>query len=148
MEFFAIIWLAIIIAIIARVIKRDQVTRAYGKSDTGATGSALKPHPSVSAYKGGSQGMMKPPSGGATSVYQGGISRSSFRAEKATHTLMENRNNDWLAEELRDEQRALYRTNIMFGQQMEHRQVCDAKMLKEFHLEHCSAGGADTGQMK
>lgn len=148
----SVIWIAVFFAIIFRLIKRDRTGssasdikgRPYG--DRGSQMSApagapvSKPHPSVSAYK-----PQKAPMGGS-GVYQGGVSRSTMKAERATHTLMENRSNDWLATELREERAALYRANAMFGQQMEHKQVCDARMLKEYHLEHCGAEGIDMAE--
>ena len=60
-------------------------------------------------------------SSGAHNVYAGGASSSTHRAEAATHTLMEDRQNDWMARELREEKRALYRVNDIFDYQMEHR---------------------------
>ena len=145
---FSIVWVAVILVIVFRVVKKKSPgsTRGQGGGNPDAvvdgnfTGAS---HPTASADK-----SYKPPMGGSLNVYQGGASGKTMRAERATHTLMENRNSDWLAEELRDEKRALYRINAMFGQQMEHKQICDARMLKEYHLEHCSAGGIDTGTMK
>ena len=68
---------------------------------------------------------------------------NAYRAEKSTHSSMEDRNNDWLAKQFREERKALHIANGMFGQQMEHRTHCDAQMLKEFHMANCSAGGID-----
>ena len=150
---FSVIWIAVFLAIIFRIIKRDQSGasskdikgRPYGdrgsQMNTTASAPVSKPHPSVSTYK-----PQKAPMGGSMGVYQGGVSRNTMRAERATHTLMENRANDWLATELREERQALYRTNAMFGQQMEHKQICDARMLKEYHLEHCGAEGIDMAE--
>ena len=145
---FSIIWVAIILVIVFRAVKKnspDSTRRQRGQNPDAAVAGNFTgtPHPTVSAYK-----SSKPPMGGSLNVYQGGASGKTMRAERATHTLMENRDSDWLAEELREERRALYRTNAMFGQQMEHKQICDARMLKEYHLDHCSAGGIDTGTMK
>ncbi len=154
--FFSIIWIAVFFIIIFRLVKRDRsgssardlrnkpfeaARKQTPLASSDAVFSQPKPHPSVSAYK-----PQKAPMGGTSSVYQGGASRSTLRAEKATHTLMENRSSDWLATELREERQALYRTNAMFGQQMEHKQICDARMLKEYHLEHCSADGIDMAE--
>ncbi len=153
--FFSIVWIAVFFAIIFHLVKKDragssardlrnkpfEADRRQTPVASGDVFSQPKPHPSVSAYK-----TQKAPMGGTTSVYQGGVSRNTMRAEKATHTLMENRSSDWLATELREERQALYRTNAMFGQQMEHKQICDARMLKEYHLEHCSADGIDMAE--
>ncbi len=154
--FFSLVWIVVFFAIIIRLVKRDRAgssardlrNKPFEAAHTQtpvASGNDVfsqpKPHPSVSAYK-----PQKAPMGGTTSVYQGGASRSTMRAEKATHTLMENRSSDWLATELREERQALYRVNSMFGQQMEHRQICDARMLKEYHLEHCGAEGIDMAE--
>lgn len=70
---------------------------------------------------------------------------SSYKREKQMHNSMEDRNNDWLAHELQDERRSLSKINAMFEQQMEHRQHCDARMLKEYHLNNCDAQRIDTG---
>ena len=61
---------------------------------------------------------------------------------------MEDRSNDWLAKELREEKRALSRLSEMFEQQMEHKTHCDARILKEYHLNNCDAGGVDTGVLR
>lgn len=55
----------------------------------------------------------------------------------------EDRNNDWLANQMREERAALYRLQDMFSFRMQGRNITDAELLKEFHVEHCDADRVD-----
>ncbi len=59
-------------------------------------------------------------------------------------SLMEDRNHDWLAGQLREERRALRRTSEMFDLKVAHASSCDAQMIKDFHSRQCDANGVDT----
>ena len=49
--------------------------------------------------------------------------------------------NDWLSQQLREEERLLKKTSDMFDLKMSHRADCDAGRLKTEHAEHCDADG-------
>ncbi|MBR5741764.1 MAG: hypothetical protein IKX91_04335 [Firmicutes bacterium] len=57
--------------------------------------------------------------------------------------LMEDRQNDWLAKQLREEARAAKRTSDMFELKMEHIEDCDARDLKETHARLHRLGRLD-----
>ena len=62
---------------------------------------------------------------------------------KGSSTLRDDRNNDWLARQLRDEHKAFKATSEMFDLKIEHASHCDAKLLEQFHKRNCSAEGVD-----
>lgn len=132
-----IVWVAIIVLICKKGIIKNKDRKPTPANQM----------PFISNSQPNANATYQKPSG-ARNVYSGSQSHKTYKAEKATHTLMEDRANDWLAHQLSDERRALYRANSMFGQQMEHRQVCDARMLKEYHLANCSADGIDMAEYK
>lgn len=63
-------------------------------------------------------------------------------------TLRDDRNNDWLANQLRDEHRAFKEVSDMFGLKIEHAAHCDARLLRNYHHLNCDARGVDTAQGK
>lgn len=66
------------------------------------------------------------------------------RSEKPLQkSWYEDRNNDWLANQMREERAALYRLQDMFSFRMQGRNITDAELLKEFHVEHCDADRVD-----
>ena len=67
---------------------------------------------------------------------------------KGSSTLRDDRNNDWLARQLRDEHRAFKLTSEMFDLKIEHASHCDAKLLEQFHRRNCSAEGVDLANGK
>lgn len=135
-----VIWAAIIIIIVKKAVQKNAASGGSVSNKRKQTITPANRMPYVAPPKA--------PSGGAGSVYAGGASPKTYRAERATHTMMEDRSNDWLAHQLTDERRALYKANSMFGQQMEHRQICDAQMLKDYHLANCNADGIDMAEYK
>lgn len=68
--------------------------------------------------------------------------------KKYNHASMEDRNNDWLARELREEKRAQYRVSEMFQLKAEHKKDCQAEMIREFHKANCGSEGIDTAEGK
>lgn len=142
-----IVWVFIFFVIIKTVVKKNAgASKPSAKPVTPVNQMPYVSKPSNVGSMPVNQPRRQP--SGAGNVYVGGPSPKAYRAEKSTHTMMEDRANDWLAHQLSDERRALYKANSMFGQQMEHRQVCDAKMLKEYHLANCSADGIDMAEYK
>ena len=64
----------------------------------------------------------------------------------AGSTLRDDRTNDWLARQLRDEHSAFKMASEMFGLKIEHSAHCDAKLLKHYHHLKCDASGVDTAE--
>lgn len=62
--------------------------------------------------------------------------------------LKDDKNNDWLAQQLREEAKAKVRMSDMFQLRYEHMNKCDAEFIKRFHESNCDAEGIDTGDKK
>lgn len=62
--------------------------------------------------------------------------------------LKDDRNNDWLAMQLREEAKARVRMSDMFQMKIQHSNKCDAEFIKRFHESNCDANGIDTGVSK
>lgn len=77
------------------------------------------------------------------------VKRSNTLKAEVNHAmLLEDRNNDWLARQLRDEHKAFKDTKDMFDLKIEHSSHCDARYIQQFHHNNCSAGGIDTASGK
>lgn len=58
--------------------------------------------------------------------------------------LMEDRKNDWLAKQIREEEKILRKGDFLdLG--AGHSKSCNAKELKLFHIENCNADDIDDG---
>ncbi|MCR5673844.1 MAG: hypothetical protein K6F87_09055 [Lachnospiraceae bacterium] len=64
---------------------------------------------------------------------------------KGNSTLRDDRANDWLARQLREEHKAFKATSEMFDLKIEHASHCDARLLEQFHKNNCTANGIDLG---
>lgn len=60
-------------------------------------------------------------------------------------TLKDDRSNDWMAKQLRDEALAMARVSDMFKLKQSHMSNCDADFIKRFHESNCDANGIDNG---
>ncbi len=63
--------------------------------------------------------------------------------KKNSSVLCDDKANDWLAQQLRDEHKAFKVTSEMFDLKIEHASHCDARLLEQFHRRNCQAGGVD-----
>lgn len=81
------------------------------------------------------QAAPKPPikSSAGGSNLSGAGHTHSFKNSGTVSTFLEDRNNDWLANQLREEHRAFKKTSEMFDLKIEHVSHCDAKILKQTH---------------
>ena len=70
----------------------------------------------------------------------------SMHREPPVNRLMDDREHDWLAGQLRDERTAKRRMSDMFDLKMEHSRSCEAEMLRQFHSSNCNAEGIDTAK--
>ncbi len=77
---------------------------------------------------------------------KGSAQSNILKKEPAVNRLMDDREHDWLARQLRDERVAKYKMSEMFDLKREHAANCDAEMLKRFHAENCDADGIDTAR--
>ncbi len=68
----------------------------------------------------------------------------NMRKEAPVSKLMDDREHDWLAGQLRDERVAKKRMSDMFDLKVEHSHNCEAEMLRSFHAANCDAEGIDT----
>ena len=64
-------------------------------------------------------------------------------SDKNSSVLRDDKNNDWLARQLREEHRAFKMTSEMFDLKIEHASHCDARILEQFHRRNCDASGVD-----
>ena len=82
--------------------------------------------------------------------YNSRPSYNSVRSKERTTSsvLMDDRNNDWLAKQLRDEHIAFKSASDMFGLKIEHASHCDAQLLKNYHHLRCDAKGGETASGK
>ena len=60
--------------------------------------------------------------------------------------LMEDRKHDWLARQMREEERILRRGD-MLDLGASHHKSCDSEMLKLYHLGECDADDIDNGEV-
>ncbi|MCR5398839.1 MAG: hypothetical protein K6E68_04810 [Lachnospiraceae bacterium] len=74
------------------------------------------------------------------------VTASNMRKEAPVNRLMDDREHDWLAGQLRDERAAKRRMSDMFDLKMEHTRSCEAEMLRDFHSSNCDAEGIDTAK--
>ncbi len=63
-------------------------------------------------------------------------------------TLMDDRANDWMAKQLKDEAIAMVKVSDMFKIKQEHANKCDAEFIRRFHESTCDAEGIDDGTHK
>ena len=66
--------------------------------------------------------------------------------EPSVNRLMDDRDHDWLARQLRDERAAKRKMSEMFDLKREHANNCDAEALKRFHEANCDAEDIDTAR--
>lgn len=66
--------------------------------------------------------------------------------DSSVNTLMDDRENDWLANQLREEHKAFRKTSDMFDLKIEHVSHCDSRLLANYHHINCDANGVDSAQ--
>lgn len=79
-------------------------------------------------------------------VYSANNHSHKSASEAIGNKLMDDRNNDWLANQLREEHRAFKRTSEMFELKIEHVSHCDARYIEQFHHRYCDANKIDTAR--
>lgn len=71
------------------------------------------------------------------------VSVSRDMGDSKGSILRDDKANDWLAQQLREEHRAFKLTSEMFDLKIEHASHCDARLIEQFHRRHCDAEGID-----
>ena len=79
-------------------------------------------------------------------AYNNSNHRHKTANEAIGNKLMDDRNNDWLANQLREEHRAFKKTSEMFELKIEHVAHCDARYIEQFHHRYCDANKIDTAR--
>ncbi len=70
-----------------------------------------------------------------------GRTRRSLSERWGEQPVIRDDENDWLSQQLREEQRLLRKTSAMFDLRQSHFSDCDAGRLKSEHAENCNAEG-------
>lgn len=122
--FSILIWAAVIWLIIYKIIKKST-----------ATGTGKGSLPSSARSKARTYTNYKP--------HKDIVSVSRDMGDRGNSVLRDDKNNDWLARQLRDEHKAFKATSEMFDLKIEHASHCDARILEQFHRRNCDASGVD-----
>ena len=94
----------------------------------------------------------KPASAKTTStrpVYEGAVhdfDRPVKTSRISATTLKDDRNNDWLAKQMREERSALNAMSEMFGLKLSHMANCEARNIRKEHHDNCDAGSIDVAK--
>ena len=120
--FSILIWAIVIWLIIYKIIKKSTGTQT-GSASSAAKSKArtytnYRPHKDI-------------------------VSVSRDMGDKRSSVLRDDKNNDWLARQLRDEHKAFKATSEMFDLKIEHASHCDARIMEQFHRRNCDASGDD-----
>ena len=126
-----LIYVIVLIFVIVSVVKKSKKI-ADGTSRSGKPG-----------YGTGSGKARRP--GGFTNYrpHKDIISVSREMGDRRDSVLRDDKDNDWLARQLREEHRAFRMTSEMFDLKIEHASHCDARLLEQFHRRNCTADGID-----
>ena len=122
--------LIIVVCIFGAVISRAKKLQQNSDKSTGkpVAGSAVKKRPQgFTNYR----------------PHKDIISVSRDMGDSKGSVLRDDRRNDWLARQLREEHMAFKATSEMFDLKIEHASHCDAKLLEQFHKRNCTASGID-----
>lgn len=77
------------------------------------------------------------------------VVNKKITAPELNHNMLsDDRANDWLARQLREEHLAFKKTKDMFNLKIEHASHCDAKYIRDFHHHSCDANQIDTAAGK
>ena len=142
-----IIWIAVIASMISSVKKKNaQNSQRSAPSQSGAQerGNVSKAEAAYRAYAAGGRAQ--------TPVSAFENTSGSRRSERAVSIrdnglLMEDRQNDWLARQMREEA-AILRRGSLYDLGAAHDANCDAKEIKLFHVRHHNSNGLDRDTFK
>ena len=77
-------------------------------------------------------------------IYEGKMKDGVKHSAKGGTTITDDRRNDWLAKQMREEKAALYRMGNMFGIKTGQGTINAATQNKNLHERSCQADGVDT----
>ena len=86
--------------------------------------------------------LTRPVSEGAVHDFDRPVKTSRISAT----TLKDDRNNDWLAKQMREERSALNAMSEMFGLKLSHMANCEARNIRKEHHDNCDAGSIDVAK--
>lgn len=122
---FTVIWGGIIFFIVRNVISRSAANGGGKKAASPSrTFTNYRPHKDITS-----------------------VSRD-MGDKRGDMTLRDDKNNDWLARQLREEHKAFKATSEMFDLKIEHASHCDARLLEQYHKRNCTASGIDLANGK
>ncbi len=118
------------------------ISKALKKSGAGTAKSKLAPR--------GSQpgGSVRPKGFTNYRPHKDIVSVSRDMGDSKGSVLRDDRSNDWLARQLREEHKAFKETSEMFDLKIEHASHCDARFIEQFHRRNCDARGVDLANGK
>ena len=122
----AVIYIAVIIVIFMRVYTNSKKRQGRSQSDT----KTVK-MPAPESRRPDEAGSDKRPA----------AHRSAESDKSAVNRLMDDREHDWLARQLREERIAKSRMSDMFELKREHADNCEAHEIKSAHMDNCDAEG-------
>ena len=133
--FASVIWVLFICIFVIKAVKRNS-----GQAPKGRPVKSAMPKPLAQKLS-GSAAPFK-----SKSISEGAAPRRTPSGKHSVGVLMEDRKNDWLARQMREEERILRRGDLMdLG--AGHSRQCAADLLKMYHVESCDANGIDNGEM-
>lgn len=128
-----IIYFVVIIAVVKRVIKSSK--EAKGTINQGP--KRAQTMASKSTSRSNFQEPVK------ATIKKDSLNRHMAKESGGTTALRDDRSNDWLAKQLRDEKNAMYMMSDMFAMKAQHKSSCEAEMIKRFHEDNCDANYVD-----
>lgn len=84
----------------------------------------------------------------ADDLFEGKSKSGVKNSAKSGTSIRDDRNNDWLAKQMREERQALYRMGYMFGFKPGTSTIKAAAENRDFHSKNCSSEGVDTAKGK
>ena len=114
--FFTIVWIAIIVSIFKKIVKKNRSFReSMGQNES------------------------------QTSGYPTTRKASNLKNPDSVQ-IKDDREHDWLHRQLIEEHQAYRRTSAMFNLKYEHAASCDARRVAQYHRENCDAHGVDNAE--
>ena len=84
----------------------------------------------------------------ADDLFEGKSKSGVKNSAKSGTSIRDDRSNDWLAKQMREERQALYRMAYMFGFKPGTSTIKAAAENRDFHSKNCSSEGVDTAKGK
>ena len=95
-----------------------------------------------------SRKQMKKTAGHRNAMRTGSQKPQNTEKDRKSYRMLEDRENDWLARQRREEAASERRFSAMYGLKRMHEANCPAYNLREEHRENCDANGVDIGTVR